>query len=68
MGIVVLRYHHGEMDQMPVIEALPNKATEGLIALGKAFPTSHGYDDCGAYRVYGMFLPGVYLRFIVRRG
>ncbi len=66
MGVVVLSYQQHEMHEMPVVEALHNKATEGLIALGKAVLASYGRDDYGNYRIYGLFVSGVYLRFLVR--
>lgn len=66
MGVVVLSYHHSEMHEMPVIEALHTKATEGLVMLGKAKLVNHGVDDTGKYGVYGMRLGPVYLRFVAR--
>ncbi len=66
MGVVVLSYQQHEMHEMPIVEALHNNATEGLIALGKAVNTGYGNDASGNYRIYGLFVSGVYLRFIVR--
>lgn len=66
MGIVVVGYHHDEMHQAPVIEALHTNATAGLVMLGKAQQTNQGVDATGKYVIYGMMLNNVYLRFTVR--
>lgn len=66
MGVVVVSYYHHEMHQKPVITALHNDATAGLVMLGKAKQTNQGVDATGQYAIYGMMLNNIYLRFTVR--
>lgn len=68
MQVVVVGYHHDDLQQPPIIEALHTDATAGLVMLGKAKLTNHGVDDAGKYGVYDLMLGGVYVRFTVRPG
>lgn len=67
MEVIVVGYHHDEMHQVPVIEALHTDATAGLVKLGRAKQTNQGIDATGKYVIYGMMLNDIYLRFTVRK-